>query len=114
MPSTHAPTLGVHPDQVAPGVHAVLVEHQGVTYIPYIAADTPGNGDVGRYLDSLPKDRTIRVPCVLSSVLKGMLRRRGYRVTHEWSKEFEEEVEVFERRAMRGGGSDGSGGLTGS
>lgn len=97
--SRHCPTLGVPPDQLAPGVLGVVVWHGGALYLPWLAAITPGRGDVGRYLDGLPADKTIRVPCVFSAVLEGMLRRRGYRLTCEWSQEFGEDVAVWERKA---------------
>lgn len=63
---------------LAPGVRGVLFDRADGIWIPYIRAENPGSGDVGRYLDSLPTDRRILFPTVLSPRLREMLERRGY------------------------------------
>lgn len=83
---------------VAPGVRAMVFDTPEGIYIPMIIADREGSGDVGRYLDSLPKDRRLVFPTVISARLRGMLERRGFRETTEWSPEFQEHVEIHERR----------------
>lgn len=86
-------------EELAPGLRGYTLEHNGALYIPLLMADEPGSGACGAYLDQLPTDRTIKVPNVLSSVLVGMLMRRGFVVDHEWSAEHGETVEVWVRRA---------------
>ena len=69
---------------LAPGVRGYAIKHRQVVYIPIIEAVNPGNGDVGRFLDTLPGEyRRAKIPNVLSAVLQGMLRRRGFRLTFE-------------------------------
>lgn len=66
--------------EIAPGVRGYVMEDQkGVFWIPLIRASTPGNGDVGRFLDDLPTDRSIVFPTILSPKLQGMLHRRGFK-----------------------------------
>jgi len=69
--------------ELAPGVFGFLREFIGpnthTIEIASLRAAHEGNGDVGRYLDSLPKDQTVVVPLVTSERLAGMLDRRGYR-----------------------------------
>ena len=95
--------IRLHPDilralpVLGEGVRGYTVEADGALYIPVIVAEDPGRGDVGRYLDSLPRDRVVRVPTVTSDVLEGMLRRRGFVLTGETAPNGEN-VEVWERR----------------
>lgn len=88
--------------ELAEGVKGYTMEHEDALYIPVVVAKHPGNGDVARYLDSLPKDKTIKFPTVLHPQLRDMLSRRGYKVTHEWAEEFQEYAEVFVREGSRG------------
>ncbi len=83
---------------MAPGVRAHVFDMPQGIYIPMIIAEREGAGDVGRYLDSLPKDRRVVFPTVISARLRGMLERRGFRQSTEWAPEFEEHVEIHERR----------------
>ena len=87
---------------VAPGVRALVFDTDKGLYIPFIAAERQGEGDVGRYLDALPRDRRVVFPSVISRRLMGMLERRGFTETMEYSEEFKEAVEVFERPAEAG------------
>lgn len=73
---------------LAPGVRGYTVEQNGELYVPLIIADRPGSGDVGRYLDSLPRDRTVKFPNVLSERLEQMLLRRGFHHGVEYSEEW--------------------------
>ena len=83
---------------LAPGVVGYTVDVGPDLYVPLIEASKPGSGDVGRYLDSLPRDRRVVVPNVISARLEGMLARRGFSATVEWAADFEEYVEIWERR----------------
>lgn len=47
-------------------------------YIPLVIAEKPGNGDVGKFLDRLPRHRRVIFPSVINAKLQGMLRRRGF------------------------------------
>jgi hypothetical protein len=66
--------------EIVPGVHGDVVTRsaQKTIFINILGTTKPGQGLVGRYLDSLPADFTIRVPSVMSRRLAGMLARRGY------------------------------------
>lgn len=86
---------------LAPGVRGYAVKSKGAIYIPVIVADKPGNGDVRRFLDSLPTDQTIRFPCVISPVLAAALERRGFVATKEEDKRTGQWVPVYERRRCR-------------
>ena len=85
--------------ELAPGVHGWYFDMPNGIYIPVITADKPGSGDVGRYLDSLPRDRDVKFPSVLSSVLRGMLIRRGFVDAVEFAEEYGENVEIMVRKA---------------
>ena len=63
---------------IAPGVRGYTFEDEKEVWIPLIFAVRKGNGDVGRYLDGLPRSKRIIVPTVTSSRLAGMLARRGF------------------------------------
>jgi hypothetical protein len=89
--------LGLGLYELAPGVRGYVVEDDGVIYIPMVVSTEPGKGNVGSFLDALPKQRTIKFPNVISARLEGMLTRRGYVLTEEWSEEFQEVVEVYMR-----------------
>ena len=43
-----------------------------------VFSDRPGEGNMGKFLDSLPRDRRVVFPTVVNSVLEGMLARRGF------------------------------------
>jgi hypothetical protein len=62
---------------LAPGVRGWAVERDGEIFIEQLKAEVEGNGDVGRFLDSLPENCVIWN--VVSDRLEGMLRRRGWR-----------------------------------
>jgi hypothetical protein len=66
--------------EIVPGVHGDIVTRaaQKTIFINILGTAKPGQGLVGRYLDSLPADFTIRVPNVMSKRFAGMLARRGY------------------------------------
>jgi hypothetical protein len=85
---------------LAPGVRGVLFDTAEGIYIPFIVAEREGSGDVGRYLDSLPRDRRVVFPTVISRRLAGMLARRGFREAVDYSEEFHSYVDIFERKAV--------------
>jgi len=86
--------------EIAPGVHGYMIEEGDVLWIPVIWAQSPGQGDVKRFLDGLPRDKTVRFPTVLSRQLAAMLNRRGFQPIQMWSCEFEENMDVWERKAL--------------
>lgn len=64
---------------IAPGVYGWTRDlADGGLEIPSLRAESEGNGDIGRYLDALPKNRKIVVPLVTNPRLMGMLERRGF------------------------------------
>lgn len=71
----------------------------GEIYIPVVMMNPPGKGRGGQFLDALPRDRTVKFPCVMSPILEGMLERRGFRQIMEWSVDMEEWVPVHVRKA---------------
>ena len=83
--------------EVYPGVCGVMFdEGERGMYVPIVIAEAQGSGDVGRFIDHLLSEyHTVKFPCVLSVRLKGMLGRRGFRLTHEWDELGGEWVEVW-------------------
>ena len=73
-------TPGAEPE-IWPGVRGYAVEHSGRIFIPAVAAENEGSGDVGRFLDAV-SERCV-FPNVMSARLRGMLRRRGFRVVYD-------------------------------
>lgn len=70
---------------VADGVLAHVVERRKWTEIRAVLADHPRiPGAVGRWLDTLPADRKVIVPAVVSARLAGMLERRGFAAEPWW------------------------------
>ena len=84
-------------DVLAPGVYGRRFDGPEGTYFPIVYAAKAGSGDVGRFLDALPREQVMKFPCVVSSRLQGMLQRRGFRLTHEWNADAEEDVDVWVR-----------------
>ena len=87
-------------ERLGPGVRGYTLEFGRGLYVPWIAAEREGQGDVGRYLDALPCNQRVVFPNVISPRLAGMLLRRGFHVEDEWAAEFNEYVECFVREAM--------------
>lgn len=86
--------------ELAPGVVGYAHEMEdGVIYFGVIEAVEEGNGDVGRFLDHLPTDKTFRIPCIINPRLEGMVVRRGWRPFYEWFDAAGETVLVYERKA---------------
>lgn len=99
-PEGIAPFIGMELDVLAPGVRGYMIEHEGANYIPVVTADKPGSGSVGAWLDSLDPRKTWKFPTVISPVLEGMLKRRGFTLNIEWAPEFQEMAEVWARKAL--------------
>jgi len=91
--------LGQEP-HIAPGVRGYTMEIDGELYVPLVIADRPGNGDVGRYLDGLPTDHTVKFPNVISDKLRGMLLCRGFIDSEEWAPEWHCMCDVMVRRGQ--------------
>lgn len=79
------PVIGV-------GVRGAAFDLPTGIYIPLIRAEREGSGDVGRFLDALPRDRRVVFPGVISQRLRGMLERRGF------VNAVEDGYELMERR----------------
>jgi len=86
--------------QLAPGVRGILFNVEEGIYIPFIAADNPGNGDVARFLDALPTDMRVVFPTVISGKLAKMLEKRGFVLTQEMDETFGELVPIMERKPV--------------
>lgn len=70
-----------HAQPLAPGVEGSLIDHGSFVELRAIRAveGTEGSGNVSRFLDTLPDDRMVYVPFVVSKRLVGMLQRRRFR-----------------------------------
>lgn len=87
-------------EELGPGVFGYRnVMEDGTVYFGVIEAAQEGNGDVGRFLDSLPTDTTFRIAYVINPRLEGMLVRRKWTTFYEWFDLVEETVLVYERKA---------------
>ena len=69
--------------RIAAGVRGTAFDLPEGIYIPLLRAENPGNGDVSRFLDSLPTDRRVVFPSVISRKLDEMLARRGFSIAIE-------------------------------
>lgn len=66
-------------EPLAPGVYGIASEPDpGWFHVPLIHGIPEGQGNVGRYLDALPRDKHVVFTVVLSPRLAGMLMRRGF------------------------------------
>jgi hypothetical protein len=64
---------------VAPGVKVWMIDNGAWVTVRAVLADEPRiPGAVGAWLDTLPHDRRVIVPFVVSTRLAGMLERRGF------------------------------------
>jgi len=80
--------------ELAAGVKGYAMRNdEGLVYIPMIEATQPGEGDVGRFLDSLsPK---CRIPNVINKKLMMMILRRKWTSYEEWAESHGEMVTVW-------------------
>jgi hypothetical protein len=86
---------------LAPGVTGYTIrDPNGSLYVPLIQAVREGNGDVGRYLDSLPIDRVVVVPNVINGLLIEMLVRRGFALAYEWAEPYEVLCSMYVRESL--------------
>ena len=85
-------------ERLASGVLGYSMKTPRGLYIPWIQAETEGDGRVGRYLDGLPLDRRVVFPTIISARLVGMLARRGFTPGWEWAEEAGEMVDFMERK----------------
>lgn len=93
------PMADLSPVTLIEGSYAIEAD-DGAIYLPIIGVENPGHGEGGRFLDSLPTDRTIKVPGVINLILAGMLKRRGFVREWEFAEEFDVDVEVWVRTAV--------------
>jgi hypothetical protein len=83
-------------DTLAPGVIGYAMdERERGLYVPIIHSIDEGHGNVGRFLDALKERPLVKIPNVMSAVLRGMLERRGFVVEREYAKEFDTSVDVW-------------------
>jgi hypothetical protein len=83
---------------LAPGVRGYTIDlgDDGL-YLPYAESTEPGQGNFGRWLDSLPTDRRVVIPSVVNPTVVGMLARRGFRETAEYVAFYDVFADVWER-----------------
>lgn len=93
------PSLDGIERELAPGVLGYTFAEPDTTYVPLVIAKNPGNGDVSRWLDSLPRDRSYCFPNVINATLDGMLRRRGFTDFRLWAEQYGEWIHVLARPA---------------
>lgn len=84
---------------LAPGVRGWIRPNPNALEIPSIRATNPGAGDVARYLDTLPTDRTVIIPLVTNPKLAAMLERRGFRLIQHYFPELDDWGEAHVRKA---------------
>jgi len=73
------PFMGHEMVLLAPGVYGFTRDDpDGALVIPMIIGESPGSGDVARYLNTLPKNRRVIVEACISTRLAAMLERRGF------------------------------------
>ncbi|HEY6072862.1 MAG TPA: hypothetical protein VIV15_05580 [Anaerolineales bacterium] len=83
-------------EELSPGIRGYTMERDGALYIPLVIATERGTGAMKRYFDVLmASGRTVKFPNVVSEQLRGMLERRGFRLTVERDDLFGEEVDVW-------------------
>ena len=92
------PELLTGNERLADGVLGYSADTDHGLYIPFIMAEVQGDGRVGKYLDSLPRDRRVVFPTILSMRLAEMLIRRGFHSDIEWSEDAGEHIEIMERQ----------------
>ncbi len=82
-------------DILAPHVEGYAIEKNGKIYIPivFVMPAERGKGHLSRFIDSL--DSNCVFPCVVSSTLKSILIRKGWKMTLEHSEQFKEDVDVW-------------------
>lgn len=83
--------------RLADGVLGYAIESDGIIWIPDIRAEVEGDGRVGKFIDALDRDRTIRFPTVIGARLAGMLVRRGFAIGAMLDDDIGEVVEFYER-----------------
>lgn len=88
-------------DTLAEGVIGYAMEHEGAIYYPFVDTTEKGKGYLSRFLDSLPTDKTIKFPTVISKILRASLMRRSFKIQFEWAEEFGEMAEVFVKEATQ-------------
>lgn len=75
--------------EISNGVFGDIVERGDYIFINIVWSAVEGQGNVGRWLNSLPTNKKIVVPAVVSAKFAGMLRRRGFiysEASDSWSR----------------------------
>lgn len=89
----------VNQARLAEGVRGFAFDTVNGIYITAIHADKIGSRHVSKFLDSLPRDKRIVFPVVVSPRLRAMLIRRGYVERWEIGEPYQDDIPVMERRA---------------
>ena len=83
-------------DELAPGIRGYTIEIGNDVYVPFVESLEPGKGHFRAYLDTLKAmGRTIKFPTVISVRLRNILEVAGFELIWEWSKDFQELVDVW-------------------
>jgi hypothetical protein len=78
-----------------PEFEGFVFEVDGGIYISFIESKEPGRGHFSRYLQELKqKYKFIKVPTPFAQ-MRAICLKKGFSETHEYSKDFDEEVELL-------------------
>lgn len=81
---------------LAEGIDGYIIEEGDTVYLPDIEVRDKNKGKCQTYLAELEsKYRVVKVPNVISGILIHILEKREYRLTCEYSREFNEPVDVW-------------------
>lgn len=84
--------------EIADGVHGMWFDKPDGVYVVEVHSAEPGKGNVGRMLDrDLPTGRRVVFSSVLSVVLRGMLKRRGFVEVSLFDEDFGEPYDAMVR-----------------
>ena len=91
------PRLGKAMYPVAPCVRGIVLDEPDGLYVIAVWSDDPGKGRVAAWLDTLPNNRKVVVPLVLSERLATALSNRGFEVERIWAEDEKEWVLAYVR-----------------
>ena len=76
-----------------------ITEVDGDVYVSFIRSVEPGKANFSRFLDMLlEKYHKVKVPCPFPK-MEQILRHKGFQLTQEYSKQFNEYVPVWVKMA---------------
>lgn len=95
--------FGFPEDELDDGVVGFIMADGDTVYLPFIEVLDSGKGKCQAYLEKLEREYgVIKIPCVVSRILLHILQKRGYKLTYEYSKQFEEAVDVWVKEKQDG------------